>query len=174
MPVTEGGADLTPAEQATAQPFDKELREAGQLTSPTWELELFLSGALVFAMLQLPGVVDHFFSRLEPTVAGTARTVVLNIGLYAKAIAYTLLLTFSIHLIGRAQWVALMGLQSVYPSGIRWDELKMARSRATSTSRGRHGSVAPSQSSIISAASSFRSACCSWCCFCIPPSWSAP
>lgn len=125
MTVAERGADLTPAERAEAQPFDKELREAGQLTSPTWELELFLSGALVFAMLQLPGVVNQFFAGIEPHVAGASRTVVINLALYAKAIAYTLLLTFSIHLIGRAQWVALMGLQSVYPGGIRWDEMKV-------------------------------------------------
>ena len=125
MAVTEGPAELPAAGQAEAMPFDREMREAGQLTSPTWELELFLSGALVFAMFQLPGLVDHFFSGIEPTVAGTARTVILNLGLYAKAISYTLLFTFSIHLVGRAQWVALMGLQSVFPAGIRWDELKM-------------------------------------------------
>lgn len=109
----------------TAAPYDKELKEAGQLTSPTWELELFLSGALVFATLQLPGVVEHFFHGLEPHVAGTTRTVVVNLALYAKAIAYTLLITFTVHLIGRAQWVALMGLQSVFPGGIRWDAMKM-------------------------------------------------
>jgi hypothetical protein len=109
----------------TAAPYDKELKEAGQLTSPTWELELFLSGALVFATLQLPGVVEHFFHGLEPHVAGATRTIVMNLALYAKAIAYTLLITFTVHLVGRAQWVALMGLQSVFPGGIRWDVMKM-------------------------------------------------
>lgn len=106
-------------------PYDKELKEAGQLTSPTWELELFLSGALVFATLQLPNVVDHFFAGLEPHLAGTTRGAVLQVSIYAKAIAYTLLITFTVHLIGRAQWVALMGLQSVFPAGVRWDEMKM-------------------------------------------------
>ena len=109
----------------TPSPYDKELKEAGQLTSPTWELELFLSGALVFATLQLPNVVDHFFAGLEPHLAGATRSVVINLSIYAKAIAYTLLITFTVHLIGRAHWVALMGLQSVFPSGIRWDEMKM-------------------------------------------------
>ena len=109
----------------TPSPYDKELKEAGQLTSPTWELELFLSGALVFATLQLPTLVDHFFAGLEPHLAGPIRGVVINLSIYAKAIAYTLLITFAVHLTGRAQWVALMGLQSVYPGGIRWDEMKM-------------------------------------------------
>src|SRR6188768_3976027 len=98
----------------TEGPYDKELKETGQLTSPTWELELFLSGALVFATLQLPDVVEHFFHGLEPHLAGATRTVVMNLSLYAKAIAYTLLITFTVHLIGRALWVALMGLQSVF------------------------------------------------------------
>jgi hypothetical protein len=106
-------------------PYDTELKEAGQLASPTWELELFLSGALVFATFQLPNVVDHFFSGFEPHVAGLTRQVFLNVALYAKAIAYTLLITFGVHLTGRAQWVALMGLQSVFPGGVRWDEMKL-------------------------------------------------
>jgi hypothetical protein len=109
----------------TPSPYDTELKKAGQLTSPTWELELFLSGALVFATLQLPDVVARIFSGLEPHMAGATRTVVNNIGIYARAIAYTLLITFTVHLIGRAQWVALIGLQSVYPAGVRWDEMKM-------------------------------------------------
>ena len=109
----------------TPSPYDTELKKAGQLTSPTWELELFLSGALVFATLQLPDVVARVFSGLEPHMAGATRTVVNNLGIYARAIAYTLLITFTVHLIGRAHWVALMGLQSVYPAGVRWDEMKM-------------------------------------------------
>jgi hypothetical protein len=110
---------------APASPYDPEMKEAGQLTSPTWELELFLSGALVFATFQLPDLVEKFFHALEPHVAGVTRTVVLDLSLYAKSIAYTLLITFTVHLVGRAQWVALMGLQSVFPKGIRWDELKI-------------------------------------------------
>jgi hypothetical protein len=115
--------DLTAAPPPS--PYDPEMKEAGQLTSPTWELELFLSGALVFATFQLPDLVEKFFHSLEPHVAGMTRTAVLDLSLYAKSIAYTLLITFTVHLIGRAQWVALMGLQSVFPKGIRWDELKI-------------------------------------------------
>jgi hypothetical protein len=44
--------------------------------------------------------------------------------LYAKAIAFTLIAMFSIHLVMRAYWVALMGIHSVFPRGIRWSELK--------------------------------------------------
>jgi hypothetical protein len=125
--MTTSQAPRTPptTDNAAAQPFDPELRKAGQLTSPTWELELFLSGALVFATLQLPNVVDRFFAGIEPHVAGNTRAVVTNLSIYAKAIAYTLLITFAVHLIGRANWVGLMGLYSVFPGGIKWDDMKL-------------------------------------------------
>jgi hypothetical protein len=106
-------------------PYDKELQESGQLTSPTWELELFLSGAFVFSSFQLPGIIESVFRRLEPHVTEMTSFVLFDGALYAKAIAFTLILTFMIHLVARAQWVALLGLYSVFPRGIRWDEMKV-------------------------------------------------
>jgi hypothetical protein len=106
-------------------PFDPELKKAGELASPTWELELFLSGAFVFATFQLPGLIESLFARLDPHVTDTMNSV-LTIGtLYAKAIAFTLIAMFSVHLGLRAYWVALMGLRSVFPGGIRWDAVKL-------------------------------------------------
>ena len=67
MPTTEL-PDTTATGQYTPGPYDPELKEAGQLTSPTWELELFLSGAFVFATFQLPGVIESVYQRLEPHV----------------------------------------------------------------------------------------------------------
>ncbi len=101
-----------------------DLKASTETTSPTWELELFLSGALVFTALKLPSVVASLFSRVQPHVAGSTRAIVTSAELYSKAIAYTLLITFAVHLIGRAQWIALMGLRSVFPRGVRWDQVK--------------------------------------------------
>lgn len=123
--MTEPTPEATTGDREATSPHDPEMKQAGQLTSPTWELELFLSGALVFATLKFPGLVQSFFASVEPHLAGTTRSIVLNVSIYATAIAYTLLITFFVHLVGRAQWVALMGLHSVFPRGIRWDELKM-------------------------------------------------
>jgi hypothetical protein len=74
--------------------YDPELKEAGQLISPTWELELFLSGAFVFASFQLPGIIESVFRRLEPHASDAARSVLFVGTLYAKAIAFTLIGTF--------------------------------------------------------------------------------
>lgn len=110
---------------STAGPYDPELKEAGQLTSPTWELELFLSGAFVFATFQLPGIIESLFQRFEPHASENAGFVLFILALYGKAIAFTLIATFMIHLIARAYWVALLGVFSVFPKGIRWDEMKI-------------------------------------------------
>jgi hypothetical protein len=115
----------TPTPETTAGPYDKAMKEAGQLTSPTWELELFLSGAFVFAMLQLPGLIEQIFVALEPHTTDTATYVLFMGVLYGKAIAFTLVVMFLVHLVARAYWVALLGLQSVFPKGIRWDEMKV-------------------------------------------------
>jgi hypothetical protein len=104
---------------------DPELRQVGQEASPTWELELLISGALIFALMRLPGAVERFFSSLEPHTTATSYQVVFFVALYVKAIAFTLLVTFVVHGIVRASWVALMGLHSVFPGGIRWEELKV-------------------------------------------------
>jgi hypothetical protein len=115
---------LTP--ETNVAPYDKELKEAaGQLTSPTWELELFLSGAFVFAMMQLPGLIEQLFVALEPHATDRAGQVLFMGVLYGKAIAFTLVGMFLLHLIARAYWIALLGLQSVFPHGIQWKEMKV-------------------------------------------------
>src|SRR3954469_21965204 len=110
----------SPEETAAGQsqgPFDPEMKAAGQLTSPTWELELFLSGAFVFATFQLPGLIEQLFTRIQPHTTEATYYVVFNLTLYGKAIAFTLIAMFVVHLVTRAYWVALMGLHSVFPGG---------------------------------------------------------
>lgn len=123
--VTTPETPADPLPETATGPYDPELRLAGQLTSPTWELELFLSGAFVFASFQLPAVIEGVFRRLEPHVTESTAFILFTGTLYAKAIAFTLIATFLIHLVSRAQWVALLGLHSVFPRGIRWDEMKV-------------------------------------------------
>jgi hypothetical protein len=44
---------------------------------------------------------------------------------YATGAAVILAATFSLHLLLRAYWIALVGMHSVYPDGIRWERLRM-------------------------------------------------
>jgi hypothetical protein len=122
--MTDTSASKPATLDSTPGPYDPEMKEAGQLTSPTWELELFLSGAFVFATFQLPGLIERLNARLAPHVTETSEFLLFNGVMYGKAIAFTLIAMFSVHLFMRAYWVALMGIHSVFPKGIRWDELK--------------------------------------------------
>lgn len=87
-----------------------------------WELELLISGAVVFSLLQLPGVVDSVFARVQPHLAQRAHFGATMLYLYVKIILYTLISCFVLHLGVRAYWVGLIGLETVFPHGVRWED----------------------------------------------------
>lgn len=86
-----------------------------------WELELLISGAVVFSLLQLPSAVDQWFAHAQPHLAGRSHFGVFMLYTYVKLIVYTLIACFTLHLGMRAYWVGLIGLESVFPQGVRWD-----------------------------------------------------
>ncbi len=94
-------------------------------TTPTWEVELLISGVAVFAMLQLPGWLDTQYFLLVPRFAAEWRSALSIVHMYLTSAAIILAVTFFLHLLLRARWIALVGMQSVYPTGIRWDRLRM-------------------------------------------------
>lgn len=94
-------------------------------TTPTWEVELLISGVAVFAMLQLPGWLDDTLFALEPRFEEEWGQPLRMIYVYLKSATLILAATFSIHLLLRAQWIAQVGMHSVFPDGIRWDRLRM-------------------------------------------------
>ena len=95
-------------------------------TTPTWEMEMLLSGATVFGLVALPSQLDRlFFPLMNGTGSGAVVQLLLAGWLYAKFAATTLVVTFALHLALRGYWIALVGLDSVYPGGIRWERLRM-------------------------------------------------
>ena len=94
-------------------------------TAPTWEVELLISGVAVFAMLQLPGWLDDRMFSLAPRIGDQWQTVLLLSYVYAKSTAIVLAITFAAHLLLRAQWIALVGMHSVYPDGVRLERMRM-------------------------------------------------
>lgn len=93
-------------------------------TTPTWEMELLISGATVFALLQLPGVLDELFYAYFPRFQRPFAEMVMLPYLYVKTAVYALILTFVLHLAMRGYWVALVGLRSVHGEGVQWDKLR--------------------------------------------------
>lgn len=94
-------------------------------TTPTWEVELLISGIAVFAMLQLPGWLDDALLWLAPRFETDLSAPLQIMHMYLKSAALILATTFSIHLLLRARWIALVGMYSVYPDGVRWEKLRM-------------------------------------------------
>lgn len=122
----------------TPSPLDS--RRAPE-TSPAWELELLISGAIVVGLFQLPGLIGSLFERFEPHATTNALVSLSVLHMYILAAAYALIIVFTIHLGARAYWVALIGLNSVFPGGVRWADLK-AGPAATETYR-RHFRALP-------------------------------
>lgn len=94
-------------------------------TTPTWEVELLISGVAVFAMLQLPGLLDDALFALAPRFEPQWAAPMQMMYLYLKSAAVILAITFSFHLLLRAHWIALVGMHSVFPAGARKDRLRM-------------------------------------------------
>ena len=98
-----------------------------QHTTPTWEVELLISGIAVFAMLQLPGWLDDRYFEIAPRFDVDWQTL-FKIGyIYAKMSTLILAGTFVLHLFLRAHWIALVGMDSVYPNGVRWNRLRIGK-----------------------------------------------
>lgn len=91
-------------------------------TTPTWEVEMLLSAGLVFALFQVPEPL-HRWSEIASARLGDAGDLFASMLLvYALMAIYALIATFLVHLTARAYWVAMVGIGSVYPDGIRWDK----------------------------------------------------
>ena len=93
-------------------------------TTPTWEMEMLLSGATVFGLLQLPDALNAVIEPLLARLGGGVAMVATILAMYAGAAVYLLLATFIGHLTIRGFWIALLGLRSVFPEGPDLDKLR--------------------------------------------------
>lgn len=105
------------------EPSDQAILDEQRQTRETWELELLISGGVTFGLLQLPAQLNAIFDRFAPHTTRLFGIVLFLGYLYLTAIVYALIATFVINLIGRAYWVGLIGLDSVFPKGPNWENL---------------------------------------------------
>ncbi len=92
-------------------------------TTPTWEMELLISGATVFSLLQMPGLLDRLYYTYAPRLETEYQAAVILPYMYLMTACLALIGTFLVHLCVRGYWVALVGLASVYPDGVDWKRL---------------------------------------------------
>ena len=105
---------------ASVQPPESAEKSLFQLTR---ELELLISAGLVFALLQLPQWLDDWWMRTSVHVGGSAFGTVFTLYYVGKLVSYGLIVAIAAHFLLRGFWVAIMGLRTVFPSGIDREKL---------------------------------------------------
>ncbi len=110
-------------------PKSEQASNLEDLASKSWNLELIISGAAIFLVSYLPGLVDRgLWFYLDNLAAdadlGKSALPILAYSFF-KVIAWLLTGTFIVHFILRAFWVGLVGLHAVYPEGIQYEKLPM-------------------------------------------------
>ncbi|MGM9510249.1 hypothetical protein ACS5NO_21125 [Larkinella sp. GY13] len=112
-----------PASPLTPDEQDK-LRE---LTTQSWNLELAISGVAMFAILQLPDLLESAFSYLRynyMTHTDDAAAMLPSLAYsLIRATCHVLFAAFLANFVMRAFWVGLVGLLAVFPSGIHYDRI---------------------------------------------------
>jgi hypothetical protein len=84
----------------------------------SWQAELVMSGLIVTGLFQLP---DVFIRLVEPSIiqSGELEFTFLKFASMGFLMGIdVLVIIFGIHLLFRGIWIALLGLNSVYPNGI--------------------------------------------------------
>ncbi len=110
-------------QEPAAQPSGDRSR-FGDLHTRTYEMELLVSGAVVFGLLQLPRILYPVFDRFDASLAGDVRLLGAFAESYVMMMLWVLIVTFTLHLILRAYWIGLLGLESVFEHGIKWEEVR--------------------------------------------------
>jgi hypothetical protein len=75
-------------------------------------MELLVSGAVVFCLVQLPSVIGPTFERLGGTLAGDLRVLGGAAHSYVTMVLWVLIGTFVLHLVLRAYWIGLHGFSA--------------------------------------------------------------
>lgn len=98
-----------------------------ELTNQSWNLELLISGAALFATLNLPDLLDsaltYYRYNLMTDTDYVHEVVPAQVIGLVKGVSYFLFGAFLAHFVMRAFWVGLLGLLAVYPTGIRYDQI---------------------------------------------------
>ena len=96
-----------------------------RLRERTDELELIISGLLAFALLTVPGRAFDAWAANSVHVEGVFEMATWFGFAVVVGLSYSLAFAFIVHLAIRGYWVAMIGLKSVFPEGIRWDRVPL-------------------------------------------------
>jgi hypothetical protein len=117
-------ADVPTPLDAPAAPSLPSTIDVPRDTTPTFEIEMLVSGATLFGLFQLPALLDALVAHYQPHLGLLGIFLAGGVGLLGRAAIYALIACFVVHLGLRAYWVALVGVHSVFPGGVRWERMK--------------------------------------------------
>jgi hypothetical protein len=100
-----------------------------QRTTPTWDMELLVSAASVFTLVQMPGWLDEAYFALRPRLDMDWDALIRLLYIYGKLGVLVLAGAFTLHLLMRAHWIALVGMHSIFPDGVHLDKLDIGPRR---------------------------------------------
>ncbi|MCP4155190.1 MAG: hypothetical protein GY757_46120 [bacterium] len=123
-----------------------------------WEIELLISGAVVFSLLQLPALMDNAFKYLLIHVSSDLAKFPTMLFVYFKSIVYILIYGFVLHIGSRGYWIALVGLNFVLPNGVKWEKIKLGP-----ITKEKHRELLPSLDTNIESVDRFCSIIFSFC-----------
>ncbi|MEM9858338.1 MAG: hypothetical protein AAF843_13315, partial [Bacteroidota bacterium] len=89
----------------------------------SWEPEIFISGIVLFGLLQLPAYLHEFRLYFNREVFGLTNAMDNFVGILITGIQW-LIFGLVLHLFFRGIWIGLVGLSYVFPGGIRDENLK--------------------------------------------------
>lgn len=112
-----------------------------RLRERTDELELIVSGLLAFALLTVPGRVFDGWAANSVHVEGLFDYALMFGFIISAGLSYSLATAFIVHLAIRGYWIALIGLKSTFPEGIRWDRIPLMGSVSQAFYRDRIGDL---------------------------------
>lgn len=120
-------SESEPVETTTSSDETAIQDKLSELTNQSWNLELLISGAALFASSNLPDLLDsaltYYRYNLMTDMDYVHDVVPAQVIGLVKGVSYFLFGAFLVHFVMRAFWVGLLGLLAVYPSGIRYDQI---------------------------------------------------
>ncbi|MGZ8411963.1 MAG: hypothetical protein ACXW05_04465 [Gemmatirosa sp.] len=124
-----GSAEATPPAAATppapsTTPSTTPAPDVPRDTTPTFELEMLVSGAVLFGLFQIAGELEGWIRYWQPHVGLMGTFIVVGGSVLGRAALYGLIACFVAHLAIRGYWVALVGANSVFPGGPRWERMR--------------------------------------------------
>ncbi len=91
------------------------------LERESWQPELLISGLAIFAAMQFPTLIADFQLYVAFNFDKDMFMYASILTSYLSVASYAIAINFSVHFALRVFWIGVLGLMSVYPKGIDYD-----------------------------------------------------